>query len=393
FTTKDIAKGMAKQWGKVPVARWFLPEHLRKYGQYRPAVLAAAKEAESYDSRTLMDRVYTLADKEEQAAGSAYSVLDRVDAQDVFDAGRRAFGKDLTDDELIENKKFTEITGRFLQIARQSGFLGGGFTRKDPRLAIIAAKKGIKGYGDIKDAAGNPLQGEDLIRAAVRKAVGEARQHIAKWEPEILKNKYVMEAMLGQFDRDRWLQVNRVVKRGQDSALNGIDSTFSEFIEKDPEFKGKSAEQIQEKLRDLTPKEIEVKVKSKIEAELKEEDLKPKEREKELKIRLDKRLPEALQDPRSKESKDAWKKFSENIKKLNLGLEGYVKALKDKRMQQTGWRAGAYIPIITERWQGKSALALTPGKATMGILSPTPPPAPPPSGRRPGGKAPIGKRP
>ncbi|MBZ9578134.1 hypothetical protein KJA13_03895 [Patescibacteria group bacterium] len=376
ITTRTIGAGIAKQWGKAPVARWFLPESLRKYGQYRPALLAAAKEAESYDSRTLMDRVYTLADKEEQAAGGAYSVLDRVDAQDVFDAGKRAFGKafkrkygrDMSDDELIQNKKFREITGRFLHIARQSGMLGGGFTRKDPRLAIIAAMEGIKGYGDIKDTAGNPLKGEDLIRAAVRKAVGEARQHIAKWEPEILKNKYVMEAMLGQFDRDRWLQVNRQVKRGQDSALNGIDSTFSDFIEKDPGFKDLSAEQIQGKLKDLTPGEIKAKVKLKIETELKEEDLKPKEREKELKIRLEKRLPEALQDPRSAESKAAWKKFTEDIKKLNLGLEGYVKALKDKRIQQTGWRAGGYIPK-SERWQGKVGV-LTPGKAMMG---PSPP--------------------
>lgn len=368
FTTRQIAKGVSSSWGKTPFVRWFLPESFRKYGQYRPAVLAAAKEAESFDSITNMDRVITREAKEEEAAGITYSTLDRVDAQDVFDAGRRAFGKDLTDDKLLENKDFTEIIGRVLQIARQSGFLGGGFTRKDPRLAIIAAMKGIKGYGDIKDKAGNLLQGEDLIRAAVRKAVGEARQHIAKWEPEIHKNKYVMEAMQGQFDRDRWLQVNRVVKRGQDSALNGIDSSFSDFTEKDPEFKGLSAEQIQERLKDLTPKEIETKVKLKIETELKKEDLKPKEREKELRIRLEKRLPEALQDPRSDESKAAWKKYSENIKKLNLGLEGYTKALKDKRIRETGWREGRHIPK-SERWQGKVG-SITPGKATMGISPP-----------------------
>ncbi len=369
FTTKQIAKGAASSWGKAPVVRWFLPEALRKYGQYRPAVLDAAKEAESYDSVTNMNRVFTEEAKEEEATGITYSTLDRVDAQDVFDGGRRKFGKELSDDQLIENKEFRKIIGRILEIGRQSGFLGGGFTRKDPRLAIIAAMEGIKGYGDIKDAAGNPLQGEDLIRAAVRKAVGEARQHIAKWEPEIPQNKYVMEAMLGQFDRDRWLQVNRVVKRGQDSSLNAIDSLYSDFTEKkDPEFKGLSPDQIQEKLRDFTPKEIEVKVKSKVEAELKKEDLKPKEREKELKIRLEKRLPEALKDPRSDESKAAWKRFEGHVKKLNKGFEGFAKALEDKRIQQTGWREGGFIPK-SERWQGKVG-ALTPGKAVMGLSPP-----------------------
>ena len=306
ITTRTIGAGIAKQWGKTPVARWFLPEPLRKYGQYRPALLAAAKEAESYDSRTLMDRVYTLADKEEIAAGNAYSVLDRVDSQDVFDAGKRAFGKDLSDDELIQNKEFGEITGRFLQIGRQSGMLGGGFTRKDPRLAIVAAMKGIKGYGDIKDAAGNALQGEDLIRAAVRKAVGEARQHIAKWEPETLKNKYVMEAMLGLFDRDRWLQVNRQVKRGQDSALNGMDSLFSDYIDEH-------------------------------------------------------KLPYRTETEKGKASEG----FKEHIKKLNKGFEGYAKAVVDKRMQQTGWRETEYIPK-KERWQGKVGAVTTPGKAVMG---------------------------
>jgi len=332
--TKEAVGTISKGVEKVPVLRWFLPEVVRKYGQMRPAIEKAKERANSYSSGTLAQRMLKKADTQVNAAGNLTTILERTDSQDIFNEAKKLkkFNKGrppekVSDQEILESEEFGKIMKRPLQITQSGGILGGQVLRRDPRLAEIAVAQGIKGYKGLSRQAG------------VTKAVSEARaEHISKWEPETFRNKNVMTAALGQFDRERWLQINRTIKNGQRFSLEGIDSTFSEFVDSKKE-------------------------------------LNPANQEKN------------------------WEEFREHIKKETQGGEGYFKALEGARFKESGWKPGEYIP--KEKREGKIAPPPTPGEA-IGLEKPEGPPEPSgrrptseekPSGRRPsGGPGPSGRR-
>lgn len=228
--SRQIAGGVANWAQKRRALRWFLPEPLRKYGEYGKAIEDSQPRAKNYSSRTLARRTLSGADLEEHATANVLEVLQRGDAQDLFNEGRGLFGKDLTDEQLLDHAQFQKRMGRAIKIARMGG-KHNQILRRDPRLAAIAAATGVKGYGDLKTPAGQPLTGENLKTAGIYKATGEARDHIAQMEPETLLNHDVIRGAMGQWDRDRWLTVSRSVKNGQRYALKTIDSAFSDWID------------------------------------------------------------------------------------------------------------------------------------------------------------------
>ncbi len=297
---KEAVGAISRTVEKVPGARWFLPEAMRKYGQMRPAIEEAQARAKPYSSQTLGHRILKKADTQTDATGDLIEILARGDAQDVFEAAKRLEKwKGKSDQDILEDKEFNKIMGRPLDIANKGGILNSGVLRRDPRLAKVAAAQGIEGYKGYS------------AQKAVTKAVSQARsQHISTWEPETFKDKNVITATLGQFDRDRWLQINRTIKNGQRESLKGIDETFTEFVDS-------------------------------------------------------KKL-----DPTRQE--ENWEEFREYIKEKNQGQEGYFKALKEKRIINTGWRPGEYL--TKDKREGK-APPPTPGEA-VGIPKPPPPGAP-----------------
>jgi len=319
--TKEAVGHIAKVVEKVPVARWFLPEKARLYGQMKPAVEKAQTQAKAYSSQTLAHRLFKGADTQTDALGDLIEILERGDGQDIFNGARKLKKfKGKSDEELLNDDAFIKRLVRPLNLAQKSGLLTSKVLRKDPRLAKIAAKTSgpnkIKGYVD--------LSGQE----AVKKVVGEARsQHIASWEPEVFEDKDVIQATLGKFDRERWLQINRTIKNGQEKSLEGIDKAFSDFVIKQPKFKAMSKSDIANKLKDKD----------------------------------------------SNEFKEAWNDFREHIKTQNEGLDGYFKALEDKRVRDTGWRE-ANFKIKDEG--GKPPTAPTAGAAAMGGPPPTPPKQP-----------------
>jgi len=330
--TKEAVGHIARVIEKAPVARWFLPEKARLYGQTRPAVEKAQTQAKAYSSRTLAHRILKGADTQTDALGDLIEILERGAGQDIFNGAKKLKRfKGKSDKELLNDDAFIKRLVRPLNLAQKSGFLTSKILRKDPRLAKIAAK--ASGPNEIKGYAG--LSGQE----AVKKVVGEARsQHIASWEPEVFEDKDVIQATLGKFDRERWLQVNRTIKNGQEKSLEGIDKAFSNFVIKRPEFEGMSKSDIAKK----------------------------------------------LENHGSEDYKKVWENFREHIKTQNEGLDGYFKALEDKRVRDTGWREANFKIKEVET---SATTITTAGAAAMG------PPPPPPSGRRPGGAAPSGRRP
>lgn len=223
---KEIAGRISKHVEKAPVARWFLPETLKKYGEFAPAIEKAQKEAASYSSIVNMDDVFSGVGPfggpatGVRAAGKVFETIKRGDGQDIFQAAKRAYSdmdeKTTTDQEVLNDPRFQKKMRRILQIA-QSGGLIHQFVRRDPRLAsVLAGQKW----------AGKEYEGMSK-EEAIERATSEARpKHINDWEREVLENETVVGTLMQQGGRRVWSAIENV-KRGQETAQRTIDRIFT----------------------------------------------------------------------------------------------------------------------------------------------------------------------
>ncbi len=205
--------------GVKPLAplKWVYPRKLREFGNIRPAIERAEKEGEKESGAESAMKILTKTSSGAEGTGLLIKNLKKNDSQDLFKEARKfRRWKNMSDQKILEDEKFIGIIAPLLRHAGQSGFLGSTL-RRDPRLAKIAATAGVGGYRGMSK------------QAAVTKAVGEARKHVGDWEPESLKDPEILMACLAQFDRDRWLQINRQVKNGQNTAQETMDKVFSKF--------------------------------------------------------------------------------------------------------------------------------------------------------------------
>lgn len=289
---REAAGAVTKKWEEIPVARWFLPDAMRKYSEMRPAVDEAQKKASAFSSLEIGHRIAVGDIYGKDAVGGITELIQRGDFQDYiksfgikyfgdkWDKAKSEGGKNQED--LFNLPEFREKTSRFLQIALRSG-RHNTLLRGDPRLGRIASEAGIYKFTQEEKtlADGTPLTDEE---AGVRRAVLEARrQHVTNWEREVVEDPLVIRPLMEK-GREMWEAVNTQVKKGQESSLKVIDKLFTEFIDK---------------------------------AE----------------------LPHA----NSKDVTKAWETFREDYQKKVPGLKGYFVALEDKRFSALGWRKGSYL--------------------------------------------------
>lgn len=256
---KEAAGWVSRKVEKAPVARWFLPEKLRKYGEMRPAIDKAQERAKPYSSQTLAHRIKTGADVQTDATGALREMIEtRGDAEDLFKevrkekpwregllksyAGKR--GKkveDLTageqreaisDREILRYEPFRKRLTRPLEIAAKAGLLSSRFLRPEPRLArLVAGKDSKTGKIDKKKKwAGvySTMTEEEAVQEATRQA---RRQHYTQMERESLEDRTLVETTMEK-GRDIPEAISRDVKKGQETMLKTIDTLFSEYIEK-----------------------------------------------------------------------------------------------------------------------------------------------------------------
>jgi hypothetical protein len=204
---------------KVRGLRWFIPEAVRKYSEFRPTIEKEQARIKTYASHILGPRMAKGIYSGTEGAASLLELAQRGDLEDLFSAGRKEFGVK-SNDELLRHPVFQKRVGKLLDIVYKGGYLN-PVIRRDPRLGTIAAARGVKGYKGLSPEKG------------VQKALSEAReQHITDWELQVVQEPQVVEAMMAHFDRDRWLAVGRKVKRGQEESLKVIDKLFSEYVRK-----------------------------------------------------------------------------------------------------------------------------------------------------------------
>ncbi len=241
---KEATGWAVKKWEKAPLARWFIPEAMRQYGEFRPSILEAqkAKEIANVSSQHLG---YRLAEGELYGTKGVATVLEligRGDTTDLFNEFKKKYYTDrnykdkfkdkknwseITDEELFEKvPEFDQKIGRWLQIGLQGG-LHNRIIRSSPRLAMGAAGK-IPGYMEttMPDGTKRPMTRED----AVEKAVSEARnQHIKNWEREDILNPTVVKAGMKR-GRDFWQSIFSQVKRGHEDVLKTVSDIFKDYL-------------------------------------------------------------------------------------------------------------------------------------------------------------------
>lgn len=290
--------------------KWVVPiKALADAGNLRPTIDAVAKEADKISGRDKAHQIRTQSVKGPKAMGYLSSLLKGNDAQDLF----RAFEDLGTDEEIIKSKEFGDIIAPLLKSAADSGMLGSTL-RRDPRLAKIAHKYGLRGFTKNKDKSKMSME------QAVSKATGEARTHINDWEPEELNDKDQMRSVLANFEEDRMLQLNRNVKNGQKTMLESMDNDFSNFVRTESSFKSTSDADLE---RILTVKE-----------------------------ELDSKGNRTIIE--SEDYKKAWEEYEKKVSQAYGGNAGF-KALRSKRVLDRGYRTARF-----------KMSAPSPGEVTMG---------------------------
>jgi len=313
---KEAVGKISRAVEKVPVARWFLPEPVRKYGQMRPAIEKGQQRAKAFSSQTLGHRILKGADVQSDATGSLVEMIERGDAEDLFnearklkvfkDKAKKMGKKKLSDQDILESKEFKRRLVRPLQMTQKGGMLNSKVLRQDPRLArLVAGKKWAGGYKNKTP--------EEAVQEATRQA---RRQHINQMEREVLEDKTVVETMMEK-GREVPEAVVSQVKKGQETMLNTIDTAFSEYID---DVLSKTNTTLANMARKGDPKNTEV----------------------------------------------AWKQYREYFKGEHQDKDGYFKYMEGQRAKEMGWRTGQYK---TPDKRDGGLKPTTPGGAAIG---PTP---------------------
>ena len=246
---RERVGGLTKKWEEVPVARWFLPERMRKYAETRPSIDEARKKLSIHSHPELGHKAAVGDIYGEAAVGGLMELVETGDSNDWFKEHMKHYGIDPNDPHAMEKlhgtEKYRKKMARLLWIAREGGYHN-TIIRGAPRLAEFAVDAGYAGYKDIpgelaKDPKFAKLSEEEkraaIRKAAIKRATEESRpQHIKNYEQEDVADRDVIEGFMPR-GRDIWQAIGGV-KRGHLKPLEVMGEMFIEM-----KFKGMTKEQ------------------------------------------------------------------------------------------------------------------------------------------------------
>ncbi len=308
---KEAVGKISKGIEKVPVARWFLPEAARKYGQMRPAIEKGQERAKAYSSQTLGHRLLTGADTQTDAAGLLKEMIERGDEEDIYkEAKKLKKWKGKSDEEILADKDFQRILSRPLQIGASGGILNSRFLRAAPRLARVAWEKKIGSYANRDKEKGGFETADDAVAEATRQA---RRPNINQMERETFEDEIVVGTMMEK-GREIPEAVVSQVKKGQETMLNTVDDLFSDYIR---DVLSKTNATLANMTKKGDPKNTEV----------------------------------------------AWDEYRKYFKGKHQDKDGYFQYVEGQRAKEMGWRKGQYR---TSDQKEKGLKPTTPFEAGMG---------------------------
>jgi len=217
ITARKAAEGVSKTWDRAPVLRWFRPEPLKKFGEYKGA-LEDAKKGITGPSPDEMQRFANGKYSGARAAATLeQTVVDRGDSQDVVKIYAKKYDYDLNkegseeallkDQRFINNKRLINA----LEFLAKTGKRG-KFFRTDPRLAKIgkSEKEGM----------------EAMVKAIIDIKPGD----FANMEREVMDNTDVMEASMAVRGEDFFRSAGKI-KGGALARQHTMKKVYSKWVD------------------------------------------------------------------------------------------------------------------------------------------------------------------
>jgi len=212
-TMRDIIGKATDTWDKVPIARWFRPEPLKKFSEYENRVEALKKEITGpspIEAEKLADGKYT---GSKAAAALDAIAKDRGDSQDIIKAYIKKYNVK-SEEELLNDQRFLsdKTLINALGILRKSGKRG-KVERIHPRLSLIGRSK---------------KEGIEKMRERV---IDAKPGDIASMEREVADNEMFMEMALALKDEGHF-RTMAGLKGGAAARQHVINKIFSKWVKK-----------------------------------------------------------------------------------------------------------------------------------------------------------------
>ena len=238
---RKTARWATKGWEKVPAARWFRPEALKRFSETRPALESLEKEVTG-PSDTEIERVANGKETGMQAAVRVWSIIkNRGDAQDLINVYMKKWGHTDKNKSSSENEKALFEDERFLNdktLLNALDLIGDAgeqskLLRISPRLARVIGKS------------------KDQRKEKLKKALSDAKpSDITKWEKEEIEDPEVMEVLLAIGDENTYRTLGtlkgKVLARKQT-----INKVFTEWVKKEKRDINKNAQNTKAFLKHL----------------------------------------------------------------------------------------------------------------------------------------------
>jgi len=211
-TPRGAAKQITKSWEGVPGLRWFRPEPLRKFGEFRSAIEDRKKEITG-PSEIEIERVDRGVYSKDKAAAAVDSIVrERGDSNDIIKYYMKKY--DEPEEELLKDDRFLKDKNLLnaIEFIAEAGNRG-KIDRIDPRLAKIGRTK---------------EQGREKMIEAI---VNAKPSDVAMMEREVPENEEVMEIVLAFGDDDFFRSLGRLKGKVQ-ARQRTIDNMFSKWVDK-----------------------------------------------------------------------------------------------------------------------------------------------------------------
>jgi hypothetical protein len=216
---KDAARWASDVASKTPVLKWFVPNRLKKYGEYKNSVDAAKKEAGSYSNMFNARDIIEGTAMGAEGTGKLLHLAESGGLGQLYAEAKRKFGENFYD-----NKKFQATMLPLLRVATLSGNLS-TILKEDPKLAGLVA--GQNWAGDYAE-----LNKEEAIKAAIKKVPDSNFAHFIEnnLDTKDSSSRIVLEGLMER-RINAFRKIHDEIPDGPDKVQNAIDQLFTEFVD------------------------------------------------------------------------------------------------------------------------------------------------------------------
>ncbi|MCK5044247.1 hypothetical protein KAR26_00770 [Candidatus Parcubacteria bacterium] len=222
--TREIAGSVTRQWEKHNIARWAVPEGLRKYAEHKGSIETAQKELSYRNSGSLAHGLMTEDLSEIRGTAALKQLAKNGDVQDLFDAAKKQY-KLSTDDQVIKDKRFKQLITPKLVDANKGGELT-PILRNNPRLARLAAGNiGAYEYIEKRDTKTGKMTKRKMTEDEAVEAVARDKvrvEDIKDMGADVFKDKAFVTAFMQYLGKGFYKSMSRNNPQGKENFLETL---------------------------------------------------------------------------------------------------------------------------------------------------------------------------